>query len=126
MTNRIYPSSLSTGADFTEECGSGKHICNRLPVPKLAPPHDSPPLFSATIVHQFSWYCTPFQLQWYIVVISLCHLFHVFIPLHFHRFRIKSFVQTHHTASLQQIRAVTLNLKVSDLILSNATIQRFS
>src|SRR6266702_8965995 len=37
------------------------------------------PLFSATMVHQFSWYCTPLQLQWYIVVISLDHPFHVYI-----------------------------------------------
>ena len=33
--------------------------------------YDSPPLFSASIVHRFSCNCTSFQLQWYIVVISL-------------------------------------------------------
>ena len=37
------------------------------------------PLFSAGMVHQFSWYCTPLQLQWYIVVISSWHSFHVYI-----------------------------------------------
>src|SRR6266568_972433 len=37
------------------------------------------PLFSATMVHQFSWYCTPLQLRWYIIVISLDHPFHVYI-----------------------------------------------
>ena len=48
----------------------------------------------------FSCNHTSFQLQWYIVVgfadviaDTLCHLFHVFIPLHFHRFRIKSLMQ---------------------------------
>ena len=64
-------------------------ICNRLPVSKLVLPYDSPPLFSAAIVPQFSCNGTSSSAS----PTPFCHLFHVYIPLHFYRFRIKSLKQ---------------------------------
>ena len=87
--------------------------CNRLPVSKLAPPYDSPPLFSAAIVHHFSFNGTSSSASPTVSPTPFCHLFHVFIPVDFHRFTIKSLMQFLALQSLQLWARIALSAEPS-------------